>query len=115
LTGWNRPSISPFHRRDGVHQQDHVGRRGRALGLQPRQNSGIIGVHPVDLDAGGLGEVGIQSLVRAVVPGRIQVQDLFLGRCAGAGQHDRGGDENELFEHAGFPWVMREKWAGMQR
>jgi hypothetical protein len=44
----------------GVHQQDHVGRRGAALGLQARDDAGVVGVDAVDLDARGLGEAVVQ-------------------------------------------------------
>ena len=87
----------------GIHQQDHVGGRGRAFCLQAGQNSGIIGVHPVDLDAGGFGEVGVQRFVGAVVPGRIQVQNLLLGHRTRREQQGGGGSESELFQHAGDP------------
>jgi hypothetical protein len=65
----------------GVDQQDHVGGRGGAFGLQAGQDAGVVGVHAVDLDAGGLGEVVVQRLVGRVVAGRVQVQHLLLRGC----------------------------------
>src|SRR2546427_8888502 len=37
------------------------------LGLQARNDAGVVAVHAVDLDAGGLGEAVVQLLVRGVV------------------------------------------------
>ena len=67
-----------------IDQQHHVGRAGRAFGLQPRDDAGVVGIDAVDLDAGGLGEVGVQRLVGLVVAGRVQVQHLVL-RLRGQG------------------------------
>ncbi|MNV36313.1 hypothetical protein D3C71_1277860 [compost metagenome] len=70
----------------GVHQQDHIRGRGSALGLQARQDAGVVGIHAVDLDASGLGEAAVQRFVGGVVAGRVEVDDLFLGMdnaCSG--------------------------------
>jgi hypothetical protein len=63
FTGWNRPSTRAAPQARRVDQQDHVGRRGAALGLQARQDAGVVGVDALDADAGGLGEVGVERLV----------------------------------------------------
>ena len=73
-----------------VHQQDHVGRRCRAFGLQAGHDAGVVGVHAVDLDARGLGEVLVHRLVRLVVAGGVDVQDLVLGQ----GVQGRGGSQD---------------------
>ena len=62
-----------------VHQQDHIGRRARAFCLEPGQYTGVVRIHPVDANAGGFGEVGVQRFVCLVVTCRIQVEGLFLG------------------------------------
>jgi hypothetical protein len=79
----------------GIHQQDDVGGRGGALGLQPRQDAGVVGVDTVDPDPSGLGEVAVQRLVGRVVAGGIQVEHLFLreGRGCGGGQGQHGGQD----------------------
>ena len=94
----------------GVDQQDHVGRAGRALALQARQDAGIVGVDPVDAHAGGLAEVRVERLVRLVMAGRVEVQHLFLGRggqrqCGDAGR-ERGGGKGARDLHAGSKWRM---------
>ena len=80
----------------GVDQQDHVGRGGGAFGLQAGDDAGVVGVDPVDADAGGLGEVGVERLVGGVVAGGVQVQHLLLGMCGeAAGQQQAEGGKGE--------------------
>ena len=81
--------VVAFPQSGGIHQQNHIGRRRRAFGFETRQNTGVISVHPVDLDAGGFGEIGIQRLVGLVMAGRIEVDHLIL-RHSRAGQSDAG-------------------------
>jgi hypothetical protein len=73
-TGWNRPVDLATPEPGCVHQQDHIGGRGRALCLQAGQDAGVVGVHAVELDAGRLGEVGVQRLVRGIVAGGVDVE-----------------------------------------
>ena len=77
----------------GVDQHDHVGRRGGTLGAQARHDAGVVRVHAVDLDAGGLGEGVVHHLVGLVVAGRVEVEHLVLGlgvQGGGAGGQDNG-------------------------
>jgi hypothetical protein len=80
----------------GVHQQDDIGRRCRAFGLQAGENAGIVRINPVDLDAGGFGEIGVQRFVGCVVAGRIQVDHLLLRAGAQARKGQCAGDEAEF-------------------
>ena len=94
-----------------VHQQNHVGWRGCALGFESGENTGIVGVHPVDLDARGFGEVAVHDFIGGVVTGRVNVQHFVLchdrGGCPQAGEaQERFGQFHEL----DFQWVLMVKF-----
>jgi len=83
-----------------IDQEDHVGGARGALGLQPGEDACVVGLDPVDSDAGGLGEVGVERFVGLVVAGRVQVQHLLLGpggRGEGqaGGRAEHGGDQRD--------------------
>src|SRR2546427_6619838 len=66
------------------------------LGLQARNDAGVVAVHAVDLDAGGLGEAVVQLLVRGVVARGVEVDDLGVGNgCAGSHQGASGKQRSE--------------------
>ena len=50
-----------------IHQQNHVGRRGRTFGFQAGENARIICIYPVDLDARGFGKAAVERFIRGVV------------------------------------------------
>ncbi|MNR19743.1 hypothetical protein D3C85_1365520 [compost metagenome] len=77
----------------GVDQQDHVGRRGRAFGLEARQNARVIGIDPVHLDARGLGETVVQRFVRAVVARGVEVDDTGIGKGRARGGNGAGSNQ----------------------
>ena len=83
----------------GIHQQNHVRRGGRAFGLEALQDTGIVGIHPFNLDAGGLGEGPVQLRVTRVVTSRIHIEHFVLCRHRGHtrtqycdGHSDEAGD-----------------------
>jgi hypothetical protein len=87
----------------GVDGQEHVGGAVGTLGLHPRDQLVGIAFDPVDRDAGGLGEVGIEPFVGVVVARGIEVQLLRLGcgqRRYGDGGAQKGG---ERAGHGGLP------------
>jgi hypothetical protein len=102
LIGRNRPSMSALP--SGVDQQDYIGGRGRAFSLQARQNTGVVGIHPIDLDTGGLGEILVKRLICLVVTGRIQVQYLLLS-CRATREVQQGGSDK-----AGQNWFFRHEF-----
>ena len=75
----------------GIDQQDHVGRALVTFGLQALQQRLVLQLDAVDLDAGLLGEVGVEALVTLIVARGIEVEDLFLG-LGGRGGNEQGGD-----------------------
>lgn len=46
-----------------INQQDHIGRRCRALGLETGQNSRIVSVHTVNLDASCFREITVERFI----------------------------------------------------
>ncbi|MNT30448.1 hypothetical protein D3C72_1662430 [compost metagenome] len=58
---------------------EHVGRAVGAFIADALQQRVFLAFDAVDLDAGLLGEVGVQRLVRLVVPRGVEVEHLFLG------------------------------------
>ena len=93
----------------GIHQQDHVGGRSSALGLQARDDAGVVRVHAVDLDAGSLGEVVVQRLIGAVVTRRIQVENLLLGAGGAAKQAGRHNGKGHVLLHKGLSFWNGEE------
>ena len=80
LTGWNRPELLRLPQPRGVDDQQHVGRARRAFAPEPLEQLLVAGLDAVDLDAGRLGEVGVQRLVGLVVARRVQVEHLVPAR-----------------------------------
>jgi len=72
----------------GIYQQNNVGRRCAAFGLESCKNSGVVRIYAVDFDAGGFAEVGVERFVGRVVAGGVNIDGLLLRLCRGAGQDE---------------------------
>jgi predicted rRNA methylase YqxC with S4 and FtsJ domains len=46
--------------------------------LKPGENAGIVGIHAIDLDAGGFCEVAVERLVGGVMACGVKVDNLIL-------------------------------------
>jgi len=57
----------------GVDRQENVGRAVAALVPDPLEQFIFLAFDAVDLDAGLLGDIGVQRFIRPLVAGRVQV------------------------------------------
>ena len=74
-----------------IHGQQHVGGAVGALGLHPLDKGIRLVFDAVDLDVGGLLEIGVQPLIRVVVAGGVEVQFPRRLRLRHGKQRQPGG------------------------
>ena len=99
-----------------VDGDQQVGRAAGAFALEAFEQFVLLAVEPIDLDAGLLGEVGVQRLVGLVVAGRVDVEYSLRARIAeteqsaGRSRDDDGVAEKLLgAEHGGDPLHVAER------
>lgn len=90
----------------GIHGQEHVGGAVGAFIPDPLQQFVFLAFDAVDLDAGLLGEVGVQGLIRLIVAGRVEIEDFFLGLGADGGAGEEGGQQCGLRLHQGLRGIV---------
>jgi len=75
-----------------------------ALGLDPLEQRVLAALDPVDLDAGLLGEVGVERLIGCVVARGVEIEHLLLrGDAEGNGERQRGGRRAKEMVHDEVP------------
>jgi hypothetical protein len=86
----------------GVDRHQDIGGAARALLLHSLDQRILARLDAVDLDAGGLGEVGVERLVGLVVARGVEVEDLLLGmqRSEGEGREKRDKGSKKGFHTA---------------